>query len=82
MNHYSTCLAHGGLIDPGYGYNKRGGAVLSVQRKAFTEPIKLKAGDPIARGLVYFLPHSVGRMYGHKDRNSHYAHAHRFVPPK
>lgn len=81
INDFSTKSSSGGWIDPGYGSTILEGAVFSAQRKAFTKPITIREGDPIALGIVYYFPKGVGLEYG-KERGSHYDGAEKFLAPK
>ncbi|MEK6910940.1 MAG: hypothetical protein AABW82_04145 [Nanoarchaeota archaeon] len=81
INDISTKSSSGGWVDPGYGSKTPEGAVFSAQRKAFTKPITIREGDPIAVGIVYYFPKGVGLEYG-CGRGSHYDGASKFLAPK
>jgi len=81
VNAYNTLESSGGWIDPGYGYKNPNGAPFSVQRKAFTEPVKINYGDVVGVGVVWYFPESVEQEYS-PQRGSHYNDVEGFVSPK
>ncbi|MBR9704324.1 hypothetical protein GOV12_02850 [Candidatus Pacearchaeota archaeon] len=81
INRILTLNSTGGWIDPGYGFGKVGGAPFSVQRKAFTQPCKIRKGDLVGYGVVWKFPEPVEKVYS-SGRGSHYNEAIGFVGPK
>ena len=81
INSYNTFDSTGGWIDPGYGMDKKDGAPFSVQRKAFTESIRIRQGELVGYGVIWFFPEPVEKAYS-KERGSHYNEARGFVGPR
>lgn len=63
----------GGWIDPGYPSigNPEMGRI-SVQLMALTETLKIRAGQPVAIGVVTYFPEGCALPYGDPRRNSQY----------